>query len=81
MNILEKIKSLLRRRGEMTKLVIKHNDGHMKGEVYVYDRNGVMWPDGTESKMNIDLDEVLKQAKQFQSEGNDVSITPHYRWK
>ncbi len=80
MGILEKVKNLLRRR-EMTKVVIKHNDGHMKGDVYVYNRDSVIWPDGSESKMSIDLDEVLKQAKQFQSEGNDVSITPHYRWK
>lgn len=80
MNIIEKALNLIRRKKVMSKIVIKHHSGHMKGEVYVYGRNYTIWPDGSETKVpgGHNLEELLNEANKAKSDGLDITITQHY---
>jgi len=80
MSIIEKALSILRGGKVMTKVVIKHHDGPMKGEIFVYGRSFTLWPDGSETKVKggHDLDQVIKDAESYKKEGHDLTITKHY---
>ena len=65
---------------KMTKIAIRHKSGILKGDVFIYENNKTIWPDGSESSVpsGHDFNQIIADAELFEKEGNEIVIHKYY---